>query len=517
MPPGPGPFLAESQGVEGPPLTPEMPMTVGVAPPAKGKKSKLVVVLAVVVGLLFLGGGVFAAVTLLKKAPSIAAAEYLPDGAMFVATLNLNPSLEDQKELAEIVDEFPSELTQDIDTDGGGFKQSVWSFVVRQSYYEDVEWADFEDWLGDSVTWAIYEPEEPEGEYDRLAPVLVMQHTDADAAQRFAEEHVVESEHGWWGFNFYRVVGDQLILSRDEMPKHEKIQKAPLSGNQDLKSMLSKLRGNYVVTGWINEQGISDFASRSFYQLHSVESFLVDQRMAFGIGVEQGTVVTDLVAWQKKKLEGNPESVGELVGNLPDDATVAYGVGTTDQSISDTWDVLSAPDGSWFYYLEQLGVNSKKDLGHVAGKQLALYLPPSIFGATSDFGQLVSGGLVVKTDDPRKHSRVIEDIAGQVGVVVDSETKGDKVYSTVNGDTDDLMEPRGKLADDEAYQDVIKDPNGASVIMYVNVGSITKGLAQQGGIDTETERIWRRVTAVGLVAKKNDDHHSSLSMRVSFK
>lgn len=498
-PPPQGPGQPQWQGQPG--HGPQAP--VATAP----KKSRTKIIVAAVVALAVIAGAAFAAVMLVKKPATIAAANVLPDNPLIVASIDLNPAVPDQLAVKELVEKFP-EFTEGLNITEGNYKKAMLEFALKND--DEVSWSDFEPWLGDSITIAAYPSEE--GEPTVLA---AFQQKDAAKAEEFAKKHFLRDGQS---NGEYRIVDDQLLFTDKSLPDADAVKKAPLANNEGFKADMAKLPSGLLATMWADAKGLQELTEQVSGGLGSFtpRSPVLEGRVAFGARVEDSTLVLEGIGWQEQKFDGSQESVSELVGNLPGDTIATFGGSANEAAIDQAWEQLEQ-QGVSTSQLESIGITSKEDLKALVGQQFGFYLPQNVVDAIAAGGQgsAPTVGLAVKTNDAAGHQAVLDRIGQQLPQGLKHHTEGDKVFTTWNGSPEELAKPTEKLSANATYQKVVKDAGQANAILFVNADSIVSSI-KNNSPRTDTQAL-SKLDGVGLVGKRLDDHYGSITVRVSFK
>lgn len=508
-PPGPqftqGPGQPQWQGQPGAAPYQGIPPQ-GPTATAPKKKSRTTIIVAAVLALAVIAGAAFAAVMLLRKPATIAAANVLPDNPLAVATIDLNPAAPDQLAVKDLVEKFP-EFTDGLNITEGNYKKALVEFATKNT--EDFAWSDVEPWLGDSITFAAYSSTEEQD----ATPLIAIQHKDAGKAEEFAKKHIAKEGSD----SKYQIVDDHLLVSTSgDLPDSAEVKKAPLANNEGFKADMAKLSSGSLLTFWGTAEGLKEVAAQTGGGLGGALSGPTDLvgRLAFGVRVEEGSLVLNGVGWQETKLD-KMEPVTDLIGNLPGDAAGVFGGSVNQSGLDQGWKQLEQQHQT--EVLEQFGISSKEDFKALIGQQVAFYVPQSTLDALGGGSGAAAPtvGLAVKTDDAATHQRILDKLAQQLPQGLGHHTEGDKVYSIWNGSAEELAKPASKLSDNESYKKVIKDPSNAHAIVFVNVASIVDGLPGLAREDKLTALT--KLDAVGLVGKVVDDHYSSFTLRVSFR
>ncbi|MDO5068032.1 MAG: DUF3352 domain-containing protein [Propionibacteriaceae bacterium] len=500
----PGAVPQHGYAPQGPGYPPQGPVMA-----APKKKSKAPIIVAAVVALALLAGGAFAAVMLFKKPASVAAANVLPDNPLIVASIDLNPSAPDQLAVKDLAEKFP-EFTDGLNITEGNYKKALAEFVLKNN--DDLSWTDVEPWLGDSITVAAY----PQDSDKDPMVILAIQHKDAGKAEAFAKDLAAKPENDDLS---YRIADDQLLITKQaELPDADAVKKAPLANNEGFKADMAKLPGGLLATFWGDVKGLQELTQQLGGGLGATvtaPTTVLQGRIAFGLRIEDSTLVLEGIGWQEQKFEGSRESVSELIGNMPSDTIATFGASTNDAAVDQAWEQLDQ-QGLSQSQLQSVGISSKEDLKALIGQQFGFYVPQSAL--TSLTGRPAGAptvGLAVKTNDPAGHQAVLERIGKQLPEGLKHHSEGDKVYTIWNGSAEELAKPKEKLASNEIYQKVVKEADKASAIFFINIDSIVTAVPNiTAGSDAQA---LTRLGGVGMVAKVLDDHYSSVSIRLSFK
>ncbi len=503
-----GPQGQPMQGQPGPwqgqPMPPgqSYPGTPMMAPPPK-KKSPVKIIVAAVIALALIGGGAFAAFTLLGKGNTAAAAKALPGNALGVVSINLNPPGSDQLAVKGIVEKFP-EFTEGLDITEGNYKQALWEFVADKSENAP-SWDEVKGWLGDSVAFGIYSGDKS----DSPKLVAAVQATDTAKAETaikgwLADEKDLQT----------RVVDNFVLVSDSEIPSADEIKKGSLADDAEYKADMAKLTGSYLATVWADSKGLAE----ALQNVSGTTSANIQGRMAAGLKVDGNTVVLEASSYSDVKV-AKGEAVDGIVGGLPGDAVGAVGFSTPLESIKAVWDQLKDQPQTE-QALTQLGLTSPEDLSTLFGDQTAIYVPERALDVVSGdarSGSTPGAGLVVKTKDADKHTSLFDDIIDRAvpeGVPgLKHEAKGDKVYTGFNIEPSELASPSNKLSDSEAYKQVVKDASGANAIFFVDLGKIFAKLPSQSSALESAQKL----TGVGIVGKQVDDHYAQAVVRIGLK
>jgi hypothetical protein len=149
--------------------------------------------------------------------------------------------------------------------------------------------------------------------------------------------------------------------------------------------------------------------------------------------------------------------------------------------------------------LAQLGLSLPDDLRKIFGTDIAL----AIFGDWEN----PSFGARVTTEEPRVAARLLD------GVLSAPEFDLPAVYSDAEGGyavavdqaTLDAMTADGSLGETRAFRTAVANPDEASAIGFVDLGSLIDQLAAQGGDSAEEAAKWKAVGALGVSAGTSDE------------
>lgn len=481
-----------------------------VGPVGTKKKSKVPVVIGGVVAAGLVAGGGFLAYNFFNGASPSAATAGIPNNAIAVVELSLNPSDADKLALKNIVEKFPQ---GDDMPESDDYKEILWELVADDdgdiSYQEDVK-----PWLGDSLSLGILPAEggaDEEGGAgfgnSPVSPVLAVEVTDEGKADAFMKEH--------GGDNTKHFFHDKLLVIEDKNSDLKAaLDKGSIKDNEQYKADMDALEGGNLASAWLSSEafkfafengGSSGIDPQVVEQLEALKSL----HGSFGLHVEEN-MLTLHASFESELDYGKSESVKDFVGSLPADAPAAFGVAFNDEMISQVWKQLAGtPEVK--DQLTQVGIQSEEDLKALLGKQLAVALDgvPGQGG-----GGDVKVGVKVATGDVERHKAIVDPLFEQMEaqggeLPVERGADGDTVTYTHGYSADDVK--GGALKDNDLYKKVVTDD--AQGVVFVNVNVLSERLGKD--IDQEAKAYVDPIAAIG-VTSSGEGKRSKGTVRVVF-
>ena len=492
-PGGYGPGGPQGQGGYGGPGGPQGPGGTAVK-----KKSKAPLVLGGVLGVGLLAGAGWFGYNFFNGASPAAATKGIPDNALAVIEVSLNPSDADKLELKGIIDKFPS-LTKDRQqTDD--YKEALWNAVTSEN--DDApDYEQVKPWLGDSISIGIL----PGGD-DGPAPVGAVQVTDEKKAKEFAEREFNE--------NAKYFVHDGLLIVHEGDVNEDSLKENSLADNEQYKADMDRLGNDSIASAWVGgglwaeleKSGQSTVPGSTVPGVEDEQLELLKSiHGAVGLKVDENLLTLDAKFFADKDY-GKGTDVRESVGALPGDVTAALGGSITPETISMLWKMLDA-SGQQAQTLQQLGITSESDLAALLGNELLL----AVGEVNSETPQI---GISVRTDDLAKHKKIVDPILQQLnaqgGMQLKQKAEGDRASYGIGYSPEDLT--GGNLKDNEHYKRVVTDE--AHSILFVDVSRIASMIPKEQMDDTQREAL-EKVGAIGVTWQAGGKE-SSAKIRVSF-
>lgn len=481
-----------------------------------------------VVGLAAVGVGAWAAVSFMTTGPQ--PAEALPDGTLAYLSVDLDPSGGQKIEALRTLNKFPAfEDEVGIDTDDD-IRKAIFDEIQGEL---DCPGLDFEDdvepWLGDRAAVAAVGSggETPD-------PVFVLQVKDAEAAdkgmkalQECATAEGGDAEGGW------SIEGDWAVIAEtDEIAESvsEDAAEASLADDEDFQKWVGEAGDSGIVTMYAGP-ALGDYLAEHTEDLFgfpfgglgtSLECVASPDGVSgspdddcYEGGLDGGTssMVSDDM---KQKLEdfkgmagvlrfddGSVElefatagdvagsnllasnAGGDTISSLPADTAAAIGVGFSQGWFGDLLEIY-APylglGGDLDSLIEELeaetGLVLPDDIETLFGDSAALALgsdfDPEVVFESSDGSEVP---VALKVDgDPEEIEAVLDKLRDQVppdeALVFDADAQGDTIVIGPNEDFRKQVLEDGGLGDSSVFQDVVREVDDASVVLFVNLDEL---------------------------------------------
>ena len=488
MPPPPegpqgGPEYLERGG--GFPLAPR-------SAPRRSRKPLLIAGSAVV-ALGLLGGGVWAASSLLGTGAQ--PAEALPASTLGYASIDLDPSAAQKVEAFRMLRKFPAIKDELGLASGDDLRKKLFDEIQAQASCPDLGYrVDIEPWIGDRAAVAAVDTGA-----DSPTPVLVLQVTDEDKAEAglgkirsCATGGSGANDLGGWALED----GWAVIAETDE-----------LAGTVADAAAESSLADDGDYQRWSEEVG--DAGIVNLYAAPAAGKYFLDNVADLGAmtGAAGGATPGEMTAALKDfkggaatirfddgalELEaaGDPGVPGDgpqatdrgddLVASLPADTAAALGFGFAEGWFPELVDQMSASmpgEVGAEELMKQLGDASGLDLpGDVealTGESVAVSLgsdfdPETAFNSGDGSGVPVA---VKVQGDPDRVAGVLDKLRPKLGPmagVLGSDSSGDVTAIGPDADYRATVLEDGDLGSTDAFQDVVREAGDASAVFFVN-------------------------------------------------
>jgi hypothetical protein len=461
-------------------------------PPDARKSRRGVVVAAVAVGTVLLGGAGFAAASYLSGGGT-QPEDVLPGDALAFVKVDLDPSAGQKVALMSLLEKFP-----DVDTEGDGdIRDQLLQPLLDLSGNELDYAADVEPWLGDRLAVAAVPAEDAEA---GVAPVVALAVTDEG---RMAEALTRAQDGADFGF----AVRDDFVLITDTQARADRLAatEQTLADDADFAGDRDALGGDQVAVAWADlpaAQGIlerqataqgmpedvfggQDLAGRVILGVHAQDDALEMVGLDFGVsdvGVPSGEPT-------------------RLVQDLPEDTLAALSASGVGERAVATWAEMEefGAVAELEQQLAALDLDLPDDLRAMLGSDLVV----AVFGEISS----PSLGARVLTEEPEASAQVLDGLleaAGLGGSAIFSFGEQDYVVAT-DADTADALAADGSLGDTDAFRAAVADPDGASAIGYVDLAEVLDQVVAQGGEAGEEAAKFSAVEALGLSMSATDE------------
>ena len=523
MPPDgshPGPEYLEQGG--GAPLARE-PGSGG------GGRRRVVLAGATVVGLAAIGGGAWAATSFFGTGAQ--PDEALPASTIGYASIDLDPSGGQKIEALRMLNKFPAfreEIGLDADDD---IKRKIFDLVLAEAPCPGLDYDDdVEPWLGDRVAVAAVDTGA-----DEPVVAVVVQIKDAEAAEEgFGTlQECGDQQKGGWVID-----GDWALLAETEA----------LAGQVAAETEKATLADDETYQKWTGEVG--DAGVVNVYAAPAAGDFLADHLDGLGFpfgpmaGMSQQQAafqpeLPDEMVEGLRDFQGGAatlrfddgalelESVGDaamtrqsfyatdagddVLASLPADTAAAVGIGLADGWAERLLDEVAGMLGS--------GETTDRMLAQ-AEKWTGLALPEDVETLFGDSTVLAIGndfdreallksevGLKVK-GDPAAIEGVLDKVRHRIGLMsapLQSRSDGDVVV--IGPDDDYLAEILGDggLGESEAFRDVVREPERAGAIVFVNFDAGGDWLSALAEEDPEAKENLEPLEGLGISSWQDGD------------
>jgi len=495
-----------------------------------------------VVGLLAVGAGAFA-VWSAFFATGPQPAEALPDSTIGYVSIDLDPSGKQKLEALEALKKFPAfEDAVELNTDDD-LRLRLFELAQDDGVCNDLDFGDdVEPWLGNRFALAAVDLGKQDDEGNAVPTVVgVIQVEDSDAAEEgFAklrdcadssvsgDEDRSESEMGGWF-----IEGEWAVIAETEELAQEvsdAAQESPLSEDDDFQKWTDEAGDPGILTAYASPAA-GDFL------VDAVAGVETDEMRAVFEGFE-GAAVT--VRFDDGALEVEAASSTDYLGldsiaatdrgddvlaTLPADTAIALGLGFEEGWFNEVVDYASNFSGGLFDIDEAIaevedetGMSLPEDAETVTGESAAISIgsdfDPLAFEDGADPDELPIG-LKIK-GDPDAIAGVLDKVLEQVDAsneILDAfgyASEGDYVVAGLSDDYTEQLIDDGELGDSEVYQDVVRESENASSVLFVNfdAGDWLVEVAQD---DDELRENLEPLSALGISVWTDDDvSHSVL-------
>ena len=499
---------------------------------------------AAVAGLALVGGGVWAAVSFFGTGPQ--PAEALPASTLGYASIDLDPSGGQKIEAVRMLNKFPEfedELGLDTDDD------------VREKIFEELELGescdgldygdDIEPWLGDRAAVAAVDLGE-----DQPAPVVVVQVKDEDKADdglATLQDCGDGETLGWAIDDGWAVLAETDDIAQDVA---DETADGSLADDGDYQQWMDEVGDAGIVTmyaapeaGQFLADTVEDFMgfgmnaempAEMLSDEGSVEGgmpsdteFTDDLRedlenfsgLAVTLRFDDGAVELEMAGDAAVTSRGIPttEAGDDVLSTLPEDTAAAIGVGFADGWFGKVLDQMATMSGGMS--VEELVAEAKAETGldlpedaeTLAGDSATLALgsdfDPEAFVNSTD-GTDVPVGLKVQGDPDAIEdvlAKLQEKIAADGGPELLTESDGDVIAIGLNADYVSTLVEDGDLGDSDVFEDVVREADDASAILFVNFDAGDGWLAEAVGDDPTVQENVEPLQGLGMSAWQDDD------------
>lgn len=457
---------------------------------ATKKRRTPTMIIAAVLALALVGGAAFLVVNFLRGSTP-AATRGIPAEAVAVIELNLNPAVADQLALKEFIEKFPS-LADDSEPLGDNYKEALWNLIPDDP--DKPDFAEVEPWLGDSLAIGMMPPgpdpyASPEG-------VFAIEVTDQAAAEAFFAEHATDAHISF---------ADGLVVISDPESAVDAQQTvdASLADTDIYAADMDALGGGFLVTAWFSPELPRIVAEGSGAGPGEMFDDIPATHGAVGFKVEDGAAVLRVVTSTEDMVLHDGEDIRSFTEALPNGILV-FSAALPEEQMDEAWEMLQqTPDLR--ETMDMLDIRTADDLKAVLGSRI---------GATVSFeNDDVIFGLAVDTEDPERHSSVVNQLLAEAGMPeIQHEVIDGIAYTTYGMSPSEAADPANPVGDNEHFSSLTEVSGDASSIGFVDVNALESVLPDIN--EPVLEEIVRTISGVGISQSVLNDEYAEVIFRI---
>jgi hypothetical protein len=495
------------------------------------------------------GVGAWAAVSFF--ATGAQPAEALPADTLGYVSIDLDPSGGQKIEALRTLNKFPAfEDEVGIDTDDD-IRKAIFDKIQDEADCDGLDFQDdIEPWLGDRAAVAAVD-----NGGDAPLPVVVVQVKDAAKAEDGLA--AIKKCGGGGDEGGWVVEGDWAVITESEDAAQDVVAAAKdgtLADDDTFKRWTDEAGDSGVMTmyagpaagdyfaehadelggtpfgGLVGEHYVCEGSLPSTDEVCpdvpssvTVPDGLKDKLRAFkGIAAtvrfDDGAIELETAGDASVVGQGllSSGATADVVGSLPTDTIAAFGLGFEDDWFAQAVDTFAPYTGKSADDLlaelsEATGLDLPDDAETLAGDSAVLSLghgfdPESFF--ESPDGSDMPVAVKIKGDPDRIETVLdkLRELAGPESGILDTDSDGDTIVLGPDADYRAEVLEDGGLGDDDVYQDVVREADDASTVLFVNVNEIEKVIAELSG-DSDDEFLdnLEPVSGIGVTGWVDDD------------
>lgn len=494
---------------------------------SSGKKFGLIAA-AAVVGVGVIGAGAWAAAAFFSDGAQ--PAEALPSTTVAYVSVDMEPSGEQQVEAYRFLKKFPA--FNDLD-DSGDAREQLFTWIQDQGSCDGVDYADdVEPWLGTSAAVAAVDLGK-----DKVSPVLVVQVTDADAAQdglKKLQGCEGDNDTGGWVID-----GDWAVVAEDGDVAADVVAAAKeesLENTDAYAKWMDEVGDLGVMTMYVGPEALDKVTAMDEAFGEPGMADLMDQYrdmakdftgMAATLRFDGGDV--EFVLASDASLDGTKPSgtqAGKSISRLPADTAGALGISVGKDYAKTIVDQLASGGEDTNQMItdleQQTGLAFPEDLQTLLGEATVLAVGGDINIdriANSSDGSDIPIGLKI-TGDAGAIEPVVDKIRQWFGpqgeTLLGSDASGDTVAIGPSADYRAQLLDEGTLGESDTFDDVIGDADEASAVLFIDFDAADNWLDQlvADSEDPETVENLKPLRAFGMLAEI-DGEVAHVTLRVT--
>lgn len=510
-----------------------VPRAASVSDPARGgnRRGALIGGGLVVAGLV--GAGAWAATTFF--ATGAQPVDALPAGTLAYVSIDVEPSGEQQVEAYRFLKKFPAiraELNLEDDTD---LREELFAWAQEQGGCAEVDFAaDVEPWLGTTAALAAVDLGA-----DKIAPVLVLQVTDEEAAETglgaLRDCAGADDMGGWSIANGWAVVAEDATTAESVASATKS---DPLGDDSDHAAWMDEVGDPGILSVYVAPNAPAALIGKAQSELPEAQSPMFGMYedlyrdfpgMAGTLRFADAGLEFEAAGGQSvngKELMGT--GAGDSVSALPGDTGVAVGVSAGEGYVNQLMEQLALmatglpDDGSGSdpvaQFEQQTGLALPEDLQTLLGDSFVFAVSGDLDMdaiANSSDGSDVPIGVKI-TGDAQAIEAVLDRVRVALGPYGEqflaSETSGDVVAVGPSADYRTALLSDGDLGESAVFTDAVGDVDDAGAVAFVDFGDwLDRAVAESGdpaGANLEP------LEAIGFTSRI-DDGVARFTLRVS--
>lgn len=480
-------------------LPPPPPYPPPASTSARNGRRTAIVAAGAVAAVAVITGGVFAARWYFGSGPQ--PAEALPASTLGYLAVDLDPGGKDLLAARDALERFPAWEELDISSTGD-VREQAFDLVQQDLECEQLDYDDIGSWLGNRVAVAaVPTGEESDDGLPEVDPVFVVQVDDAAAAEDGLAALVDCPGFGPLGWH---IDGEWAVLAEtDEIAARVADDAAsdPLSADADFTGHMDAIGGSGIVTGYaapeageflaaalteeVTDEG--DLAPPEVTDMTDLvaESF---QGAGLAVGFQDEALQIEMATTGDNSLmgltgdQGDATTVGDLVGDLPDDTALVYALGfqegwagayldMMEEMLGEQWGVVNAEIEA---FEAELGLDVVDTVEALLGDAAVLAV-----GGDFDLEEAESAGpagtpLGIKVQgDPDEIQETLDEVNERVppyvAEMLESDSEGDYLVAGPSSDYREALLEGGDLGGSEKFERVAPDADDATAVMYVDL------------------------------------------------
>jgi hypothetical protein len=382
------------------------------------------------------------------------AAQYIPSDSIAVMSANLSPGGSETVEALKFFRKFPEIAQRSTgDSISTGLIKPLFDNTAGVDYGTDIE-----PWLGDNISIAV----EPQG--GRAHPVVAIQVKDVGKARTTLTKYTKgQSDIGFVFRDKYAIISDSTSAAQHAS---NQAKNSSIRGSGDYNTDIKALPSDSVLNAWVNvKQGLK-YGQSVGMQTNGVDTAKLPGRFAFGLRFQDSTADLQFRAIGTPQIS-NSSPMGEKVGALPNDTSLAVGLTDGDKIVANAWPELQQLINSADpYQLQQFeaktGLTLPGDLETLVGSRTVIAM-----GSSTN-----KVGIVSTTKDPQQAAAVAQKLGANSHSPISVKQTSDGVVMATSDDYAAALQKGGSLGDQDAFKRAVPDAAGASFVMYGDISKL---------------------------------------------